>query len=84
VLSDPKYSQLPSVYKNSVKLSENEMDVQAEADKVLEQYQSDFGIAKQTFGKPSQKSMPDKKEATGILRSADDLRAKLAERLRSR
>jgi len=83
VLSDPKYAQLPAVYKNAVSLSDNEMDITAEADKVLEQFNNDFGVAKQSFGKPTDKAVPAKKE-NALLRSANDLREQLRQKMNLR
>lgn len=80
VLSSPKYADLPSVYKNAVSLSDNEMDLQAEADKVLEQYNNDFQVKKTTFGKADTVAKQDTK-AGGVINSAMDLKERLAKRL---
>ena len=81
VLSDPKYSGLPSVYKNSVGLSENELDIQLEADKVLEQFNQDFNVKGQSFGKPNTINPTVKTEKpTGLIASANDLKSKLVQR----
>jgi hypothetical protein len=82
VLSDSKYAELPSVYKNAISLSDNELEIQAEADKVLEQYQQDFGIRQQSFGKPTDKGAP-KQERGGIVKSIADLRENLRSRMNS-
>jgi superfamily I DNA/RNA helicase len=79
VLSDSKYSQLPSVYKNAVALSDNELDIQAEADKVLEQYQIDFGVTGKSFGKPTEPAAPEKK--SGVIKTVNDLRETLNKRM---
>ncbi len=43
VLNDPKYSLLPSVYKNAVDLSDDPEAVKESAEKILNQYSVDMG-----------------------------------------
>jgi hypothetical protein len=80
VLSDPKYKELPAVYKNAINLSENEAEVQTEADKVLDQFNADFNRTGQSFGKATEKKPPDTKPLS-VPKDADDLRASLKSRM---
>ena len=75
VLSDSKYSGLPSVLKNAIPLSEDEISLQAEADKVLEEYQAEVGTLKQDFGKSTDPTAPQKK--SGVVKTVNDLRERL-------
>jgi len=79
VLSDPKYSVLPSVYKKSISLSENEIDLRAEADKMLEEYQIDIGTTKPSFGKSTEPAAPERR--SGVHKTANDLREALNKRI---
>ena len=80
VLSNPKYSALPKAYKNMVKASENEQDILADAELALEQFNQDFQITGQTFGKPNVPKLPESKGATP-LKDANDLKTRLKERM---
>ena len=76
VLSDAKYSGLPLAYKNLVELSDNKMDVEASAEKALEQFKADFEVTGKSFGKSKDPTPPPPK-MEGNPRSADDLRSRL-------
>jgi hypothetical protein len=80
VLSDPKFSKLPSVYKEAVQLTDDELVLQAEADKVLERWKADFNMTGQTFGEPAKAT--DKKPAN--VEYAETFRDRLAKRLNTR
>ena len=62
VLNDPKFADMPSAYKQLVKLSDNREEVSTSADEQLLQYHSDFKI-KTDFGIP--KELKNDKAASG-------------------
>lgn len=81
VLSDIKYKDLPAVYRNAIQLSDSEIELQAEADKILEQWKQDFNITGKSFGIPDEKRPADKKS---VVSDPDSFRDRLKERMLGR
>lgn len=55
ILSDPKYKDLPLVYRNAIAVDEDETKIQDSADEILEQFRNDVDSIKgnnKSFGLP--------------------------------
>ena len=78
VLNDPKYSDLPSAYKQLVVMSSKKEEVALSADEMLNQFNSDFKVS-QDFGIPKELKV-NQPVNTGPI-NLDDMKAKLKARL---
>ena len=82
ILSDAKYSELPSAYKRLVEPSEDEDALKQAADAALEQYKNDFKkITSKDFGVPENGKVKDESPAPGVHAGLDLIKQRLRDRM---